>query len=41
VVYAFLIQAGPYVVVAAPSEVAWEERVDWTEALGRLWLWTR
>jgi hypothetical protein len=39
VVYAFLIRAGPFVVVAAPSEVAWEERVDWTAALDRLWLW--
>lgn len=39
VVYAYLIQAGPYVVAAAPSEVAWEERVDWTEPLDRLWLW--
>ncbi|AZH25052.1 hypothetical protein [Haloplanus aerogenes] len=37
--YAYLIQAGPYVVVAAPSEVAWEERVDWTDPLDRLWLW--
>jgi hypothetical protein len=41
VIYAFLIQAGPFVVVAAPSEVAWEERVDWTAALDRLWLWRR
>ncbi|WP_251344013.1 hypothetical protein [Haloplanus halophilus] len=39
VTYAFLIQAGPYVLVAAPSEVAWEERVDWTDPLDRLWLW--
>ena len=39
VVYAYLIQAGPFVVVAAPSEVAWEERVDWTAPLDRLWLW--
>jgi len=39
VVYAYLIQAGPFVVVAAPSEVAWEERVDWTDSLDRLWLW--
>ncbi|GAB6861627.1 hypothetical protein ACFR97_05195 [Haloplanus litoreus] len=39
VTYAFLIQAGPFVLVAAPSEVAWEERVDWTEPLDRLWLW--
>jgi hypothetical protein len=41
VVYAFLVQAGPYVLVAAPSEVAWEERIAWTEALDRLWLWDR
>jgi len=41
VTYAYLIQAGPYVLVAAPSEVAWEERVDWTEPLDRLWLWRR
>jgi hypothetical protein len=39
VTYAFLIQAGPFVLVAAPSEVAWEERVAWTEPLDRLWLW--
>ena len=39
VTYAFLIRAGPFVLVAAPSEVAWEERVDWTEPLDRLWLW--
>jgi len=41
VAYAYLIQAGPYVLVAAPSEVAWEERVDWTDPLDRLWLWRR
>ncbi|WP_248897334.1 hypothetical protein [Haloplanus halobius] len=41
VVYAFLIQAGPFVVVAAPSETAWEERIDWTEPLDRTWLWSR
>jgi hypothetical protein len=41
VTYAFLIQAGPFVLVAAPSEVAWEERVDWTDPLDRLWLWRR
>jgi hypothetical protein len=39
VVYAYLVQAGPFVLVAAPSEVAWEERVDWTAPLDRLWLW--
>jgi hypothetical protein len=39
VTYAFLIRAGSFVLVAAPSEVAWEERVDWTEPLDRLWLW--
>jgi hypothetical protein len=39
VIYAYLVQAGPFVAVAAPSEVAWEERVDWTEPLDRLWLW--
>jgi hypothetical protein len=39
VTYAYLIQAGPFVLVAAPSEVAWEERVDWTAPLDRLWLW--
>jgi len=41
VVYAFLIQAGQFVLVAAPSEVAWEERLDWTDPLDRLWLWRR
>lgn len=41
VVYAFLIQAGPFILVAAPSEVAWEERVAWTDPLDRLWLWRR
>jgi len=41
VVYAFLLQAGAFVLVAAPSEVAWEERADWTEPLDRLWLWRR
>jgi hypothetical protein len=39
VTYAFLIQAGRFVLVAAPSEVAWEERLDWTEPLDRLWFW--
>ncbi|WP_251330037.1 hypothetical protein [Haloplanus pelagicus] len=39
VTYAFLIQAGPFVLVAAPSEVAWEERVGWTDPLDRVWLW--
>ena len=39
VTYAFLIQAGRFVLVAAPSEVAWEERVAWTDPLDRLWLW--
>ncbi|MFB6102721.1 MAG: hypothetical protein ABEJ73_09160 [Haloplanus sp.] len=39
VIYAFLIRAGPFVLVAAPSEVAWEERVGWIDPLDRLWLW--
>jgi hypothetical protein len=39
VIYAYLIRAGPFVLAAAPSEVAWEERVDWTDPLDRLWLW--
>ncbi|WP_435069893.1 hypothetical protein [Haloplanus sp. C73] len=41
VVYAYLIQAGRFVLTAAPSEVAWEERLDWTDPLDRLWLWRR
>ncbi|MFB6124132.1 MAG: hypothetical protein ABEJ78_11825 [Haloferacaceae archaeon] len=41
VVYAFLIRAGRYLLVAAPSRVAWEERVDWTGPLDRTWLWRR
>ncbi|WP_423751397.1 hypothetical protein [Salinirarus marinus] len=41
VVYAFLIRAGRYLLVAAPSRVAWEERVDWSRPLDRTWLWRR
>ncbi|MFB6129489.1 MAG: hypothetical protein ABEJ28_01550, partial [Salinigranum sp.] len=37
--YAYLIQAGRYLLATAPSRTAWEERVDWTEPLRRTWLW--
>lgn len=38
VVYAFLIQAGAFLVLAGPSETAWNERVDWARGLERSWL---
>ncbi|MFB6195554.1 MAG: hypothetical protein ABEI80_05245 [Haloplanus sp.] len=41
VMYAFLIQAGPFVLLTAPSEVAWEERINWTAGLDRIWFWDR
>ncbi|SDM74194.1 hypothetical protein SAMN04487949_2460 [Halogranum gelatinilyticum] len=37
--YAFLVQAGPYVLTAAPSLTAWEERVDWSVPFEHTWLW--
>jgi hypothetical protein len=38
VVYAFLVQAGAFLVLAGPSETAWNERVDWARGLERSWL---
>jgi hypothetical protein len=41
VVYAFLVRAGRFLVATAPSETAWEERVDWRGPVERSWVWTR
>jgi hypothetical protein len=38
VVYAYLLQAGAHLLATAPSEIAWEERVDWRRPLRRSWL---
>lgn len=40
VAYAFLIQAGPYLLVTGASEVSWTERVEWAGPLRRTWLWS-
>lgn len=40
VTYAFLLQAAELLVVVAPSEVAWNERIGWTDGLERTWLWS-
>lgn len=39
VTYALLVQAGEFLVATAPSEVAWEERVDWRTPLERTYLY--
>ena len=39
VVYAFLIQAGAFLLLAGPGETAWNERVDWARGLERSWLY--
>lgn len=39
VVYAFLFRTAEFLIVAAPSEVAWNERVNWSAGLRRTWLW--
>lgn len=41
VAYAFLVQAGPYLLATGVSEVSWTERVDWAGPLKRTWLWER
>lgn len=40
VVYAYLAQAGRYLLMVGPSERAWEERVDWGHPLDRTWVWS-
>lgn len=39
VVDAFLFHTAEFLIVAAPSEVAWNERVNWSAGLRRTWLW--
>lgn len=39
--YAFLVRAGRYLVLVAPGETAWNERIDWTDGVARSWLWRR
>ena len=39
VTYAYLVQAGEYVITVAPGDVAWEERSGWTGPLSRSWVW--
>jgi hypothetical protein len=41
VLYAYLVRAGEFLVATAPSETAWEERVDWRGPVERSWVWTR
>lgn len=38
--YAFLLRTGEFLLAAAVSEVAWNERVDWAVPLEPTWLWT-
>lgn len=40
VVYAFMFRTAEFLIVAAPSEVAWNERVNWSAGLRQTWLWT-
>lgn len=39
VAYAFLVQAGEFLLAAAVSEVSWTERIDWAGPLRRSWVW--
>ncbi|MFB6302590.1 MAG: hypothetical protein ABEH78_06995 [Haloferacaceae archaeon] len=39
VVYAFMFRTAEFLVVVAPSEVAWNERINWSAGLRRTWLW--
>lgn len=38
VLYAFAFQTAEFLVVVAPTEVAWNERIDWARGLSRTWL---
>jgi hypothetical protein len=38
VTYAFVLQAGPFLLSVAASETAWEERTNWREPLRRSWV---
>lgn len=37
--YAYLIQAGPFLLTTGASQTSWEERFQWEEPLRRTWLW--
>ncbi|MFB6156964.1 MAG: hypothetical protein ABEJ34_03885 [Haloferacaceae archaeon] len=37
--YAFMLQTAEFLVTVAPTEVAWNERIDWTRGLDQTWLW--
>ena len=40
IVYAYLLQAGRFLLAVSPSRTAWEERPDhWTDPLRVTWLW--
>lgn len=39
VAYAFLTQAGEFLLTAAVSEVSWTERIDWAGPMRRTWVW--
>jgi hypothetical protein len=39
VVYAYLFRTAEFLVVVAPSEVAWNERINWSAGLRQTWLW--
>jgi hypothetical protein len=39
VTYAFVFRTAEFLIVAAPSEVAWNERINWSSGLRRSWLW--
>ncbi|MFB6304061.1 MAG: hypothetical protein ABEH47_02760 [Haloferacaceae archaeon] len=40
VMYAYVLQTAELLVVVAPTEVAWNERIDWARGLKRTWLWS-
>ena len=41
ITYAYLLQAGRFLLAASPSRTAWEERPDhWTDPLQLTWLWS-
>lgn len=40
VLYAYLLRTAELLVVVAPTEVAWNERIDWARGLSRTWLWS-
>ncbi|MFB6080096.1 MAG: hypothetical protein ABEJ81_03765 [Haloferacaceae archaeon] len=39
VVYAFMFRTAEFLVAVSPSEVAWNERINWSDGLQRTWLW--